>query len=89
MTTHTPSDVKDAIKTYLLSEFLPGEDASALEDTTPLVSSGILDSVATIKLVTFLDETFGVSLEPHEMPVDYLDTLTEISTLVQTKLDKG
>jgi hypothetical protein len=41
-----------------MSEFLPGEDPNELTDSTPLISGGILDSIATLKLVMFMEERF-------------------------------
>lgn len=78
-------DTKVIIKSYILDEFLPGENPEALEDSTPLISSGVLDSLATIKLVAFLDEKFGIEVQPHEMTVDYLDTIDDIAELVSSK----
>ena len=76
----------NTIKEFILSEFLPGEDPGALTNTTPLITGGILDSLATLRLVTFLSERFNVEVEPHEMGVDYLDTLPDIAKLVHSKL---
>ncbi len=79
----------DAIKTtvhdYILREFLPGEDPSELTDQTPLITGGILDSISTLKLVVFLEEQFGVTLEAHEAGVDHLDSIAEIAQLVSRK----
>ncbi len=40
--------VEQRVKGFVLEEFLPGEDADNLTDTTPLITSGILDSIATL-----------------------------------------
>jgi hypothetical protein len=40
----TQDEVKAQVKDYLLKEFLPGEDPDALEDSTALISGGVLDS---------------------------------------------
>lgn len=79
------TDIKSRAKSFILEEFLPGEDPSALEDSTKLISSGILDSIATVRLVAFLEETYGIELEAHEMSADRLDTLPEIASLVLSK----
>ncbi len=78
-------DVKQTVKSYILDEFLPGEDPSELTDETPLITGGILDSISTLKLVTFLEERFGVVLEAHEAGADHLDTLERIRELIQGK----
>jgi acyl carrier protein len=79
-------DIKDTVRTYILDEFLPGESPEALTDSTPLVSGGILDSIATLKLVSFLEEQFRIELAPHETDADHLDTVDRIATLVSSKL---
>jgi acyl carrier protein len=73
------------IKNYILDEFLPGEEPNLLTATTPLVSSGILDSLATLKLVSFLEQTFSIRLMPHETDEEHLDTLEAICGLVESK----
>ena len=78
-------DVKDKIRNYILREYLPGETAANLSDDTPLRTSGILDSMATLSLVTFLEDTFGVSIEAHETGIDDFDRIEDIAALVARK----
>ena len=79
-------EVKQAIKEYILEEFLPGENPAELTDSTPLITGGILDSLGTIKLVVFLEERFQIQIQAHETMVDYLDTISDIAQLVSSKL---
>jgi acyl carrier protein len=78
--------IKDAVKSYILKEFLPGEDANELTDNTPLVTGGILDSLATLKLVSFLEEQYGIAVQAHEADVEHLDTVQDIAALVRSKM---
>jgi acyl carrier protein len=78
-------DTKQAIKAYILEEFLPGENPEELTDTTPLITGGILDSLATLKLVAFLEDRFQIVFQAHETMVDYLNTITDIAMLVESK----
>jgi acyl carrier protein len=80
------SGIREEVKKFIIDEFLPGEDPDELTPDTPLVSSGILDSIATLKLVTFLEETYDISVEPHEVDAENLDTLDLITTLISSKL---
>ena len=57
-----------------------------LTDSTPLITGGVLDSIATLKLVLFLEERFGVTLEPHEVDPEHLDTTACIEQLVLSKI---
>ncbi len=78
-------EIKSELKTYILNEFLPGEDPAALTDATPLMTTGILDSIAVLKAVTFLESQFGIVVQPHEAVVDNLNTLSDMARLVMSK----
>jgi acyl carrier protein len=77
---------RTTVKDYILREFLPGENPDALTNATPLITGGILDSLATLKLVSFLEEQYGIQIEAHEADVDHLNTLDSIASLVQAKM---
>jgi acyl carrier protein len=78
-------DIQTTIKTFILNEYLPGEDPAALTETTPLMTTGILDSIAVLKVVTFLENKFGITIQPHEAVVDNLNTISDIARLVLAK----
>jgi acyl carrier protein len=80
------TEIIDKIKHFILSEFLPGEDPNALDKDTPLISNAILDSIATIKLVNYLEEHYDVHFEPHEMSFDYVNTIADITATIRKKL---
>jgi acyl carrier protein len=82
----TDADIKDTVKEYILREFLPGEDPEQLTDSTPLVTGGILDSLATLKLVAFLEDRFRIRVQAHEASVEHLNNIALIASLVQSKL---
>ena len=56
--------MEQTIATFILREFLPGEAPENLTASTPLISSGILDSIARLRLVAFLEETYEITLAP-------------------------
>ncbi|MBE2260245.1 MAG: acyl carrier protein [Candidatus Accumulibacter sp.] len=78
-------ELMQKIKNFIMEEFLPGEDPDELTATTPLISGGILDSIATLKLVMFMEEQYGVSFEPHEVDKENLDDLASIVRLLRAK----
>lgn len=79
------SDVVQTTKAYILQTFLPGEDPQALGPTTPLITSGILDSLATLDLVAFLETQYGIEFEASEVDASRLGTLADIERLVDAK----
>jgi len=78
--------IKTVISSFILAEFLEGEDPSARHDSTELMESGILDSLATLKLVTFLESKFGIGFGGDEIDEQGLRTVTSIANLVESKL---
>ena len=79
------SSSMNIIKSYILKEFLPDEDPAMLTPTTPLMSAGILDSLATLKLITFLEQEFNIQVEAHEADEEHFNTLQAICELVDSK----
>jgi len=80
-----PENIKEAVKEFILKEFLPDESPENLSFTTALVTTGILDSLATLDLVSFLEETYGIKVAAHEVGVDHMNTIDEIASFVVSK----
>ncbi len=79
------NDIQNTVHAFILHEFLPGEDPGELTDDTPLITGGILDSISTLKLVVFLENEFGVTIEAHEAGVENLDSVGQITRLIAEK----
>ncbi len=78
-------EIAKDVHAFILNEFLPGEDPSELTDATPLITGGILDSITTLKLVVYLEEHFGITVEAHEAGVEHLDSISQIVELIAEK----
>jgi acyl carrier protein len=78
-------EIRRVVSDYILTHFLPGEDPAELTETTPLITGGVLDSIATLKLVVFLEDRFGVTVEAHEAGVENLDSVGRIASLIAAK----
>jgi len=83
---YTMEEPKKSVKEYILQEFLPGENPDELTDSTPLITGGILDSMAIMRLITFLEEHFRIELQAYETGLDHLNSISDIAKLVQSKL---
>ena len=80
------TEIVPTVKSFILTNFLQGEDPENLTPSTELIRSGVLDSLATLDLVSFLETTYGIELEAHDVDARNLGTLTDIERLVQSKL---
>jgi len=78
-------NVRETVRRFILDNFLPGEDVANLTDSTELKESGILDSLSTLKLVTFLEERYKVEFEANDLDPGNLSTVANIAALVAAK----
>ena len=74
------------IKSFILDQFLPGENPDELTGDTDLIDGGVMDSLAILKLVNFLEESYDIAIDPRDMNTDNLRTIGSISALVESKL---
>lgn len=77
---------RQIITEYVLAEFLPGEDPSHLGENTALITSGILDSLATLRLISFIEQRFEVRIAAHEADESNFDSIDLIANLIDSKL---
>lgn len=78
-------EVRQRIRAQLKQHLPPDTGVDELGDDSPLVTAGLLDSVAALKLVDHLEETYGIEFDPEELSADFLDTVTQIAALVCRK----
>ena len=77
-------DIKQEIRGYVAEHFLPG--GLGLEETTPLISGGLIDSIGMLGLISFMESRFGVEFMPREVDAHALDNLNLIETVINRKL---
>lgn len=82
---HDEASIRNAVRSYILRELIPGEAPEKLDDALSLKEAGILDSLSTLQFVTNVEESFGLELEPHEASTAF-NSVNEIVALVASKL---
>jgi acyl carrier protein len=82
--------MKDMILDYIRREYLDEEDAESMEldENTPLISSGIVDSFSMVSLKRFLEKKCSVSIPDDQATPEAFDTVSRIIELV-LRLQKG
>jgi acyl carrier protein len=80
------ANIREVVRSFILENFLPGEDPKNLTDETELKENGILDSLSTLKLVSFLEDEFKIELEANDLEAGNLATVANIETMVQGKV---
>ena len=77
-------DYKQEIRGYVAEHFL--QAGQGLEDTTPLISGGLIDSIGMLGLISFMESRFGVEFMPREVDAHTLDNVNLIAALIDRKL---
>jgi len=82
--------VKDVILEYIRNEYLDEEDAEDMEldESTPLISSGIVDSFSMVSLKRFLEKKYGIQIPDADATPETFDNVASIIELVQ-RIQKG
>lgn len=76
----------NAVKEFIIENFLFGEEEQ-LKPDTDFFDKGIIDSTGVIELVSFLEETFKISVEDEELIPQNLSSLNNIDGFLEKKLN--
>jgi len=77
------SIAESAIRNFLIDDLLYDRNLKKLSADDPLLSEGLLDSLAILKTVAFCEETFGISIPDEEVLPDHFETIRAIGQLVE------
>lgn len=79
------NEIGQALREFVIGKYLPGESLDNLTLDTRLRSTGILNSLATLSLISFIEERYGIEVEAHETGIDNFDRLGDIVAFVERK----
>ena len=79
---------EETVRAFLQKRFRASTGAKPLDADAPLFSSGIVDSFGVLELIAFLDDAFGVDIDPARHELAEFDTIAKIAALVTT-LQRG
>ena len=75
-------DARAAIRGWLQENVTGGRDVTNDE---PLIENGVMTSLQTVELVTFLEDEFNIMIEDEEFDEENFATVDSIATLVENK----
>ena len=80
------SDLAIQLRTFIVSNFLFGQDREDLTSDESFIDSGIVDSTGVLELVEFIESRYGIRVEDRELIPDNLDSLRQLEAFVKRKL---
>ncbi|MBI5851351.1 MAG: acyl carrier protein [Planctomycetes bacterium] len=78
----------ERIRRYVVVSFRDGR-ADGIDRSTPLVSSGIVDSAGVLQLVDWLESSFGISIPDDAVGIENFDSLDALARLVLECSDRS
>ena len=78
-------EIKGTIRNFIVDNFLFGDD-EGLNDQISFLESGIVDSMGILEIINFLTEEFQVTVADEEMLPENLDSINNLETYLNSKL---
>ena len=73
--------MKEELIEYIKKEFVEDPDEE-IEENTPPMSSGLIDSLSIVSLVAFIDKKFGVKIPDEKGTVENFETVNQIMEVI-------
>jgi acyl carrier protein len=78
----TDEKVSEKLITFIRNQFLDGDPGQQLDASTPLLEWGVLNSLNTVQLLTYIRDEFGVRVPPTEISARGFKDVNSITALV-------
>ena len=77
--------MEEVVLEYIRNEYLDEDDDEEVEldASTPLITSGIVDSFSMVSLKRFLEKQYNISIPDEEASAEAFDTVASIVNLVK------
>jgi acyl carrier protein len=72
------------IQQFITKKF-PAARKRAIDDATPLLEAGIVDSLGVLELVTFLESSFLIKIADEELTPENFSSIASMASFVEQK----
>ncbi|VAW32770.1 hypothetical protein MNBD_CHLOROFLEXI01-1193 [hydrothermal vent metagenome] len=72
------------LKEYIREELMNGSNGE-LDDAENLLAAGIIDSLGILRLVSFVEEKFGIEVPDEDVTIDNFQSVQSMSDYVATQ----
>jgi acyl carrier protein len=76
---------KESIRKFIVEEFMPDTQVEDLPEDIDLISAGIIDSLAVLKIVAFIEMENDITIAPEELSPEKLNCVASIFELACSK----
>jgi acyl carrier protein len=76
---------KETVKQFIVNELLFGNESLLTGDDQSFLKTGVLDSSGLLELITFIENTFGITVQDDELVPENLDSLNNVTAFIIKK----
>jgi acyl carrier protein len=76
-------EISKIVRDYIIREYLEEGDEREVNETTPLISGGIVDSFSMVSLLRFLEKKYSIHIPDETATPEAFDTVQSIVALVR------
>ena len=82
-------ELKQAILDYVKKEYLEEDDDRTINEASPLITGGIVDSFSMVSLKRFLERKYAIKIPDADASPQAFDNVNNIAALVSRFQQKG
>ena len=80
------SNIASTIESFIVEEIMMVSKETRIDLESSLIKSGIVDSLSLLRLISFLEEKFGIVIDDEDVVPENFDTIKIMESLVAEKL---
>ncbi len=77
--------IEEELQNYICKQFIPGKSPKKPHIDDDLIEEGILDSLAVVNLISYLEEAYRIEVEPGEVVVDNIGSIRKLTKFIEQK----
>ncbi|ACM29090.1 acyl carrier protein [Agrobacterium sp. SHOUNA12C] len=77
--------LKEQIRAFVVESFLFGDTTRTIADDASLIENDIIDSTGILELVTFVEDSFGITVGDAEILPANFDSISKVAAFIASK----
>ncbi len=79
------NSLRDRLRSFIVENFLYGDTSVIFSDQDSFLRKRIIDSVGILELVSYLQDSLGITVEDQEIAPSNLDSIQSLMDFIQRK----
>ena len=83
---YSENDIRKELRDFITESFLTSSGLDSFKPTDSFMDKGIIDSTGILELIEFIEDTFDIKVEDEEIVPNNLDSLNQLTSFIQRKI---